>query len=299
MPQLHQLKNGRERQGAWQGPPSGRIEHYKVTHRCQSFYMPVNRPMTVSKMFSWAHQRMRKVQCYVLWVEMCCTMLPCVSSLWPQGLDPTRSLHPWDFPGQNTEWVATSFSTSPASPAFAVEFFTRVPPGKPQGWNMAPHDKKVHAKVWAWGHACDLSQKWSPGRCNQVKMMPLGWALVWYNSVIRRGGSHLKGQTRGECHVSLGRRGMGQLEAKSQWKRRKKSLSCVWFPCYLPHVGVCYIWRMALSPIFLPEFCFFQKSFLNGIFFLLFFHDGKKTFKRNHSDVEWQWRLSVCACLCV
>ena len=146
MPQLHQLKNGREGQGAWQGPPSGRIEHYKVTHTCQSFYMPGPRPMTVSKMFSWAHQRTRKVQCYVLWVEMCCTVLLCVQLSVTPGTGSHQDPPSMGFP-RPEYWVGGHFSTSPASPVLAVEFFTRVPPGKPQGWNMAPHDKKVHAKA--------------------------------------------------------------------------------------------------------------------------------------------------------
>jgi len=28
----------------------------------------------------------------------------------PQGLQPTRLLHPWDFPGKVLEWVAIAFS---------------------------------------------------------------------------------------------------------------------------------------------------------------------------------------------
>ena len=33
-------------------------------------------------------------------------------SSWPHGLQPTRLLHPWDFPGKNTGWVAISFSNA-------------------------------------------------------------------------------------------------------------------------------------------------------------------------------------------
>ena len=29
----------------------------------------------------------------------------------PHGLKPTKLLHPWDFPGKSTEWVAIAFST--------------------------------------------------------------------------------------------------------------------------------------------------------------------------------------------
>ena len=28
----------------------------------------------------------------------------------PHGLQPTRLLHPWDFPGKSTEWGAIAFS---------------------------------------------------------------------------------------------------------------------------------------------------------------------------------------------
>ena len=31
-------------------------------------------------------------------------------SLWPHGLQPTRLLHPWDFPGKSVEWGAIAFS---------------------------------------------------------------------------------------------------------------------------------------------------------------------------------------------
>ena len=57
-------------------------------------------------------------------------------SLWPHGLQPTRLLCPWDFPGKNTV-VALPFlppgdlphpGIEPGPPS---EFFTTVPPGKP------------------------------------------------------------------------------------------------------------------------------------------------------------------------
>ena len=32
------------------------------------------------------------------------------NSLWPHGLQPTKLLRPWDFPGKSMEWVAIAFS---------------------------------------------------------------------------------------------------------------------------------------------------------------------------------------------
>ena len=37
-------------------------------------------------------------------------------SLGPPGLQPIRLLHPWDFPGKSTEWVAISFSRGSSWP---------------------------------------------------------------------------------------------------------------------------------------------------------------------------------------
>ena len=60
-------------------------------------------------------------------------------SLWPHGLQPTRLLCPWDFPGKNTGVDCYSllqgiFPTqgSNESPALAGRFFTTEPLGKPQ-----------------------------------------------------------------------------------------------------------------------------------------------------------------------
>ena len=85
--------------------------------------------------------------------------------LWPQGLQPTRLLHPWDLPGKNTG-VGCIFSITPGdlpnpgmkpaslvSPALAGRFFSTAPAGKPvlsfQGW----HDKLSQT---AWLKAADV-----------------------------------------------------------------------------------------------------------------------------------------------
>ena len=61
-------------------------------------------------------------------------------SLQPHGLQPTRLLCPWDFPGKNTGVgchfllqgiFLTQGSKSAVSPALAGGFFTTAPPGKP------------------------------------------------------------------------------------------------------------------------------------------------------------------------
>ena len=60
-------------------------------------------------------------------------------SSWPYGLQPTRLLRPWDFPGKNTG-VGCHFPLQGIfptqglnlSPALAGGFFTTEPPGKPQ-----------------------------------------------------------------------------------------------------------------------------------------------------------------------
>ena len=64
------------------------------------------------------------------------------SSLQPEGLQPPRLLSPWDSPEKYTGVVCHFLlqgvfvtgrikAMSPASPAFAGEFFTTEPPGKP------------------------------------------------------------------------------------------------------------------------------------------------------------------------
>ena len=60
------------------------------------------------------------------------------NSVGPQGRYATRTLCLWDFPGKNTERVATPFSTSLAV-ARTDRFFTTV--------HMAAQDKKVYVEV--------------------------------------------------------------------------------------------------------------------------------------------------------
>ena len=72
-------------------------------------------------------------------VPAACSIECC--SLWPQGLQPTRLLCPWNFPGKNTGVVAMLYSRdlpepgikpkSLAFPALVGIIFTTVPPGKP------------------------------------------------------------------------------------------------------------------------------------------------------------------------
>ena len=65
---------------------------------------------------------------------VCCCL---VVKLWPHGLQSTKLLYPWDFPGKNTEWVAISFAGGPSQQRYwtcvsctAGRFFTTEPPGK-------------------------------------------------------------------------------------------------------------------------------------------------------------------------
>ena len=41
----------------------------------------------------------------------------------PHGLQPTRLLRPWDFPGKSTEWVAIAFSVSIPSYCHILKFY--------------------------------------------------------------------------------------------------------------------------------------------------------------------------------
>ena len=66
----------------------------------------------------------------------------------PQGLEPTRLLCPWDFPGKNTGagfhvLLQGIFLTGiePASLALAGGFSTAEPPGKPINWDTG--DKTI------------------------------------------------------------------------------------------------------------------------------------------------------------
>ena len=49
-------------------------------------------------------------------VPVCSVTSVMSNSLWPQGLQPSRLLCPWDSPGKNTEWVAIPFSRGSSRP---------------------------------------------------------------------------------------------------------------------------------------------------------------------------------------
>ena len=81
-------------------------------------------------------------------------------SLQPHGLELTRLLCPWDFPGKNTG-VDCHFllqdlpnpgieTVSLTSPTLAGEFFTTVPPKKPKStYNLTKLKKKKRKEVLA------------------------------------------------------------------------------------------------------------------------------------------------------
>ena len=52
------------------------------------------------------------------------------NSLWPHGLQPTRLLHPWDFPGKSTGVGCHCPGIKPISSALQGGFFTTGPPGR-------------------------------------------------------------------------------------------------------------------------------------------------------------------------
>ena len=60
-------------------------------------------------------------------------------SLWPRGLQPTRLLHPWDFPGKSTgvgchfllQGIFLTQGLSPHLLTLAGRFFSTESPGKP------------------------------------------------------------------------------------------------------------------------------------------------------------------------
>ena len=71
---------------AHQAPPSlgfSRQEHWSG--------LPFPSPMHESKKWKWSRSVVS-------------------DSLWPHGLQPTRLLHPWDFPARVLEWDAITFS---------------------------------------------------------------------------------------------------------------------------------------------------------------------------------------------
>ena len=73
-------------------------------------------------------------------LKFCCLVAnSCLTLLQPHGLQPTRFLYPWDFPGQNGR-MACHFllegnlpypRIESASSALAGEFFTTESPGEP------------------------------------------------------------------------------------------------------------------------------------------------------------------------
>ena len=67
-----------------------------------------------------------------------CSVAQLCLTLQPHGLQPTRLLHPWDFPVKST-WSGLPFPSpgtlpnpgiEPASPALTGGFFATEPPGK-------------------------------------------------------------------------------------------------------------------------------------------------------------------------
>ena len=65
-----------------------------VTHICSIVDLHSHKdtnPKTI-----WEHSNLGKGRCCCLVVKFCRTLL------WPHGLQPTRLLCPWDFPGKNT-----------------------------------------------------------------------------------------------------------------------------------------------------------------------------------------------------
>ena len=55
-------------------------------------------------------------------------------SLWPHGLQSTRLLCPWDFPGNILEWIAISFSRGSS---------------QPRDWTRVSHTVDRHLTIWA------------------------------------------------------------------------------------------------------------------------------------------------------
>ena len=91
-------------------------------------------------------------------------------SLQPHGLESSRLLCPWDFPGKNTgvgchflfQEIFMAQGSNPCTPAPAGDFFTTEPPGKrPSGPPYTVHGKKGGAKKDSkdldWSNWKDLS----------------------------------------------------------------------------------------------------------------------------------------------
>ena len=87
-----------------------------------------------NKMISWQTEA-RECVCVCVCVCVCSVVS---NSLRPHGLQPTRLLCPWNFPGKNTgvgchfllQGIFLTQRSSFASPALAGRFFTTMPCGK-------------------------------------------------------------------------------------------------------------------------------------------------------------------------
>ena len=72
----------------------------------------------------------------------------------PHGLEPTRLLHPWDFPGKSTEWGAIAFSDQPRQHIKKQRhyFADKGPSSQNYGFSSS--------HVWIWG--LDYKESWAP-----------------------------------------------------------------------------------------------------------------------------------------
>ena len=97
---------------------------------------------------------------------MKCSRSAMSDSLLPHGLQPTRHLHPWDFPGRVLEWVAISFSRGSSQPrdwtrvsSIAGRFFTVWVTREAQGqWTLG---MTIHFFSWFtyWNiSSCEVSE---------------------------------------------------------------------------------------------------------------------------------------------
>ena len=158
MPQLHQLKNGREGREHDKGPTSGRIEHYKITHvihsKCQS-----TDPWLSLKCFHGSIKEWEKysaicdgLRCCAQCIQLCGTP-GTVSHQDPLSVGFPRQEH-W-------EGCHSLLHVSCRRPHWQVLYHCAYgcPGQKSLCWSSNPYVGR------------DLSQKWSPCGCNQVKMM--------------------------------------------------------------------------------------------------------------------------------
>ena len=83
-----------------------------------------------------------KTICVYVYTHCCCSVIKlCLTLLGLHGLQPSRFLCPWDFPGKNTPGGLPGLGIEPMSPALAGEFFTREPLGK----TICPHTTYINA----------------------------------------------------------------------------------------------------------------------------------------------------------